>query len=93
MYLVKEMKARTKNSCTVPWVRDDKSVCITKEDMNSSYWEHYTRITNQKTDCPNPCKFLAVSAGGQNREHLNNNKSQVSITHLTIVSQPKQNLT
>lgn len=31
-----------------------------------------------QADCPNPCAFLAVTAGGQNREQFHNNQSQVT---------------
>ena len=31
-----------------------------------------------QVDCPNPCAFLSVSAGGQNREEFHSNQSQVS---------------
>ena len=30
-----------------------------------------------QVDCPNPCAFLSVSAGGQNREEFHSNQSQV----------------
>ena len=42
------MKSSTESSCTVPWVLDDTKVCTSKQDMNNSYWTHYTRITNQQ---------------------------------------------
>ena len=42
------MTSSTESSCTVPWVLDDKSVCTTKQEMNTSYWTHYNRITNQQ---------------------------------------------
>ena len=40
--------ANTSSSCTVPWVRDDRSVCTNKKDMDKAYWTHYGRITNQQ---------------------------------------------
>ena len=42
------MTSSTASSCSVPWVLDDKSVCTNKQDMNTSYWAHYNRITNQQ---------------------------------------------
>ena len=47
------MTSNTRTSCTVPWVPDDKSICTTKEDMNTSYWTHYKRITNQQVTYEN----------------------------------------
>ena len=91
------MKSKTQSKCTVPWVPDNKVICKTWLEMNASYWEHYNRITNQQVwnvevkvyslhkfqgDCPNPCNFLAVTAGGQNRETLADNKSQVRLKKL-----------
>ena len=42
------MKAKTQSKCTVPWVPDNKVICKTWLEMNTSYWEHYNRITNQQ---------------------------------------------
>jgi len=75
--VTKAMTSSTTSSCTVPWVPNDKHVCTSEQDMNTSYWTHYNRITNQQEDCPNPCAFLSVTAGGRNREQMQTNKSQV----------------
>ena len=34
-------------NCTVPWIRDNTSICTKKRDRNFSYWRHYNTITNQ----------------------------------------------
>jgi len=77
--VIKAMVAATADNCTVPWVPFNGSICTSVSDRNISYWTHYTRITNQQADCPNPCTFLQVTAGGQNREAAPENMSQVSM--------------
>ncbi len=34
--------------------------------MNTTFWIAWNRVTNQRNDCPNPCKSLQISVGGKN---------------------------
>ena len=85
--LIRHMKANTpsENGCTVPWVMEDgeipfitgtKNICTLPYNINQSYWQAWTRVTNQKNDCPLPCKTLLLSLGAKNYK----------VSHSTLVS-------
>ena len=64
-------KSQSEGGCTVPWVLDKNfeastKICKEKNNINSTFWEAYNRVTNQQDDCPVPCKSLLVSLGATN---------------------------
>ncbi|XP_040576980.1 uncharacterized protein [Lepeophtheirus salmonis] len=53
--------------CVSPWVKNTSfEICKESTKMNASFWITYQRITNQESDCPNPCNFLLISVGDKN---------------------------
>ena len=72
--LVNHMKSNTpsEDGCTVPWVMDGgsgaKKICKKAENINTTFWEAWNRVTNQLNDCPVPCQTLLVTLGAKNQE-------------------------
>ena len=71
--MVNHMKSKTESEggCTVPWVLDENlegttKICKEAENINSTFWEAWNRVTNQLKDCPVPCDSLLVSLGAKN---------------------------
>ena len=72
------MKRNTADECTVPWIKDNSKICSTSDDINTTFWIAWNRITNQKKDCFPPCDATLVNVGAKNREELEHkNYSQV----------------
>ena len=57
------MISNTESSCTVPWVLNNKKICASKSDMNSSYWAYKSRITNQQGSMDFLALFYAGGGG------------------------------
>lgn len=68
--LSSRMKAATKNKCTVPWITNNDNICRDAEDINTAFWTHYNRSTNQKADCPTKCHIVSANVLGKNFETL-----------------------
>ena len=74
--LVKHMKTNTpsESGCTAPWVMDGgsgtKKICKKPENINTTFWEAWNRVTNQQSDCPIQCQVLMVSLGAKNYQVL-----------------------
>ena len=66
--VAKIMKDNTDQHCTVPWIRDDKRICKNSEDINTTFWIGWNRITNQEKDCLSPCHTTIVNVGAKNFE-------------------------
>ena len=72
--LVNHMKSKTQDEggCTVPWVIENgkgpNKICKKSENINTTFWEAWNRVTNQLNDCPVPCDVLQVSLGAKNYE-------------------------
>ena len=72
------MKRNTADECTVPWIKDNMKICTKSDDINTTFWIAWNRITNQKKDCFPPCDATLVNVGAKNREELEyKNYSQV----------------
>ena len=71
------MKEQTKNEngCTVPWIVNATKICKRPENINSTFWIHWNRITNQLSDCPIPCDSLKVNVGGKNVKKISPNQT------------------
>ena len=73
--LVDRMKNNTpsEDGCTVPWVMNEDNtgttkICKNAENINTTFWIAWNRVTNQLNDCPVPCETLLVSLGAKNYE-------------------------
>ena len=73
--LFNHMKNNTpsEDGCTVPWVMDGnltstKKICKNAENINTTFWIAWNRVTNQLNDCPVPCETLLVTLGAKNYE-------------------------
>ena len=70
--LIRHMEANTQseNGCTVPWVMNGTEgatkICKDPENINTTFWIAWNRVTNQMDDCPVPCDTLLVSLGAKN---------------------------
>ena len=64
------MEQATEDRCTVPWIVADgnRKICTREEDVNTSYWIAWSRITNQESDCLPPCKSLIINVGARDNE-------------------------
>ena len=72
------MRSHTKDSCTVPWIRDDRNICSNPNDINTTFWIGWNRITNQEKDCLPPCHTTSVNVGAKNYQKFDNrNYSQM----------------
>ena len=74
------MKTNTDDNCTVPWIRDNKHICTTPKDINTTFWIAWNRVTNQHNDCNSPCHLLMVDLGAKEILDLKNNET--SMLHL-----------
>ena len=68
--VVNIMKNSTESQCTVPWIRDNTNICSVPEDVNTTFWIAWNRITNQYKDCLGPCHATLVIMGAKNCKHL-----------------------
>ena len=72
--LIKHMESKTpsENGCTVPWLINGTSgvtdICTKQQNINTTFWEAWNRVTNQLNDCPVPCKTLLVNLGAKNHQ-------------------------
>ena len=46
--LEREMVANTVDNCTVPWVPNNSRICTKPNDVNTTFWIAWNRLTNQK---------------------------------------------
>ena len=66
---------KTKDHCTVPWIRNNVRICTKPEDINETFWIAYNRVTNQYNDCDSPCHRLIVDLGAKETITLDNQTS------------------
>ena len=72
------MKRNTEDKCTVPWIRNNDRICSKSNDINTTFWVAWNRITNQKKDCFPPCDATLVNVGAKNYKELDQqNHSEV----------------
>jgi hypothetical protein len=76
--LTKAMVLGTEDKCTVPWVpysdrRYVSRICTKSNDINTTFWIAWSRITNQKGDCLKPCHTTLINVGTKNE--LNNEEN------------------
>ena len=66
--LITKMKEKTQNEngCTVPWVVNSTNICKKPDNVNTTFWIAWNRVTNQFNDCPEPCNTLMVTLGKSN---------------------------
>ena len=89
--LVKHMKNNTpsEDGCTVPWVMDGElnattKICKNAENINTTFWIAWNRVTNQLNDCPVPCETLLVTLGAKNYEVLPRPRPIYCLLHNTF---------
>ena len=56
----------TEGKCVAPWVFSQRSICTLKQDINTTFWTAWNRVTNQLNDCSDPCESLFINVGGKN---------------------------
>ena len=61
------MKESTKDNCTAPWVHGHGKICSRPEDIETTFWISWNRITNQRGDCLTPCNTTLINVGGMNK--------------------------
>ena len=66
---------QNENGCTVPWILNTTNICKRPENINSTFWIHWNRITNQLSDCPIPCDSLKVNVGAKNVKKISPNQT------------------
>ena len=64
-------QTQDERGCTAPWILDEdlegtSNICKNPENINTTFWEAWNRVTNQLKDCPVPCDSLLVSLGAKN---------------------------
>ena len=64
-------KTQSEGGCTAPWILDENlkgtsKICKEAENINTTFWDAWNRVTNQQKDCPVPCDNLLVSIGAKN---------------------------
>ena len=69
------MKNETEQNCTVPWIQDNKNICTKPEDINTTFWIYWNRVTNQMNDCLPPCHQLLVDVGAKEITEMKDNKT------------------
>ena len=62
------MIKETSDSCTVPWVHDNTKICTRENDINTTFWISWNRITNQKRDCLRQCHTTLINVGAMNEQ-------------------------
>ena len=71
----KEMISHTKDNCTVPWYPPHElsngTICSSEDDINTAYNIHYSRISNARKDCNEPCRMLVLNQAGKNYQGKN----------------------
>ena len=68
-------QTQNENGCTVPWILNTANICKKPENINSTFWTHWNRVTNQLSDCPIPCDSLKVNVGGKNVKKISPNQT------------------
>ena len=63
-------QTQDENGCTVPWILNATNICKKPENINSTFWTYWNRVTNQLSDCPIPCDSLKVYVGGKNMKKI-----------------------
>merc|ERR1711962_1224646 len=71
------LQSNTTTNCTVPYFPHNDKVCTSQADRDNAFSTHYSRITNQFKDCEDPCDFLLLTLGGQNRKETDTDVSLV----------------
>ena len=66
------MKNSSSDHCTVPWIRNDRNICSRSNDINTTFWIGWNRITNQGKDCLTPCRTTLVNVGAKNNQRFEN---------------------
>ena len=85
--LIQHMESNTasENGCTVPWVMNGTEgttkICKNPENINTTFWIAWNRVTNQKDDCPVPCDTLLVSLGAKNYQVIHKNYLKLQMLH------------
>ena len=73
--LTKEMILQTDDNCSVPWYPPlenlNGTICSKEKDINLSTDIHFSRFTNAKKDCNEPCRVLLLSQAGKNYQGRN----------------------
>ena len=67
--LTRLMRENTDDNCTVPYVRDDGNICTKPNDINTTFWIAWNRVTNQRKDCYIPCHSATVNLGAKNYQN------------------------
>ena len=71
----KEMILQTEENCTVPWYPPHElsngTICSSEDDINIAYNIHYSRISNARKDCNEPCRVLVLNQAGKNYQARN----------------------
>ena len=81
--LARVMRENTEDNCTVPYVRDDSKICTKPNDINTTFWIAWNRVTNQKKDCNVPCHSASVNLGAKNYQK-EPNSTIASQTHALL---------
>ena len=67
------MRKSTEDNCTVPYIRGADSICTKPNDINTTFWIAWNRVTNQLKDCNLPCHYVTANLGAKN--YIKNNIS------------------
>ena len=78
------MKAETEDNCTVPWILGNKKICKKPRDIESAFWIHYNRSTNQKEDCATKCHMISANVLGKNFEKFGRNDSAMLYSYFSL---------
>jgi hypothetical protein len=73
------MKKNTNYGCTVPWMKDNENICTSNEDMNTTFWIGWNRITNQENDCLPPCHTTIINTGARNYQKNSKNLNSSTV--------------
>ena len=80
--LARVMRANTDDNCTVPYIRDDSKICTKPEDINTTFWIAWNRVTNQMKDCTIPCRSATVNLGAKNYVNKTIAVQELSLIHI-----------
>ena len=90
--LARDMKEKTKDNCTVPYVRDDGKICTQADDIKTAFWIHWNQVTNQKKDCNIPCRSLTVNLGAKNYVKKNISDQDYALLYLYYAPRVTQSI-
>jgi hypothetical protein len=78
----REMREKTEDNCTVPYMRDVSKVCRKKKDVHMSSLIATSLVTNGEHDCNIPCHSVTVDLAARNYQNTSTENQEYALLDL-----------